>query len=164
MVDKGRGGLVVIGVLKLLKGLALLVVGASLLSLLHRDAAETVRQWVEFWRLDAHTRLVDAALAKLAGVTPRAMRELGLGTLGYAAVFCTEGIGLIQGRTWAEYLTTAVTVSFLPIEAYEMVSHPSLTKALVTSINLAVVAYLVREIRRQRQHAKGQTDLGPANG
>jgi len=35
---------------------------------------------------------------------------------------------------------------------------------LVTSINLAVVAYLVREIRRQRQNAKGQTDLGPANG
>jgi len=140
-----------IGVLKLLKGLALVAVGASLLSLMHRDVADTVRHWVSFWRLDAHTRWVDSLLSRLAGVTPKAMRELGLGSLCYAAVFCVEGVGLVLGKTWAEYLTTGVTVSFLPIEGYELLTRPSLGTATVTLANAAVVIYLVLEIRRRRR-------------
>ena len=78
------------------------------------------------------------------------MRRMGIGTLLYAIVFAVEGVGLLLGKTWAEYLTTGVTVSFLPIEAYELVEHPSVTKALLMLINLAVVVYLVLQIRRRR--------------
>jgi len=143
-------GLLLIGALKLVKSLVLFIIGLGLLSLLHRNAAEVVGHVVGFFRLDVHARLIDELLAKLAGIDHRTMRRMGIGTLLYAIVFAVEGVGLLLGKTWAEYLTTGVTVSFLPIEAYELVEHPSVTKALLMLINLAVVVYLVLQIRRRR--------------
>src|SRR5450755_3837206 len=115
MAARSRRGLIVIGVMKLLKGLSLLVVGIGVLSLLHRDAAETVRHWIEYIRMDPHDRLIDHFLERVAGVSHRTLRRLGVGTLLYAAVFCTEGIGLLTAQHWAEYMTAGVTASFLPI-------------------------------------------------
>ncbi|HEY3252934.1 MAG TPA: DUF2127 domain-containing protein [Polyangiaceae bacterium] len=158
-------GLLLIGVLKLLKGLALLLLGVGLLSLLHRDAANAVRHWIEFFRLDTHARLIEELLAKVAGINHQTMRRLGVGTLLYAAVFGVEGVGLVLGKGWAEYMTTGVTVSFLPIEVYELVVHPSGMKALVTLINIAVVIYLVLEIRRRRranEHLRTEPRTAPS--
>jgi len=139
-----------IGALKLLKGLALLVAGIGLLSLLHRDVAETARHWIEAIRIDPHDHWIDHLLERIAGVSHRALRRLGIGTLLYSAVFCTEGVGLLLGQHWAEYMTAGVTASFLPIEAYELAVHPGIVKTVVTLLNVAVVAYLVLEIRSQR--------------
>lgn len=150
MARETHRGLLLIGVLKLLKALALFVVGVGLLSLLHRDAAAAVRHWIGFFRLDVHARLIEELIAKVAGVDQHTMRRLGIGTLSYASVFAVEGVGLLLQKAWAEYMTTGVTISFLPIEIYELVAHPSITKALVMLINVAVVIYLVFEIRRRR--------------
>lgn len=147
---ESRGGLMLIGAMKLLKSAGLLVLGIGVLSLLHRDAAATIRHWAEFLRVDTHARLVDRALEKLGGLSPRTMRRVGIGTLLYAAVFGTEGVGLLLGKPWAEYMTTGVTISFLPLEAYEFCRHPTLVRAIVTLINVAVVVYLLLEIRRRR--------------
>jgi uncharacterized membrane protein (DUF2068 family) len=159
MASERRRGLLLIGALKLVKALALLVVGVGLLSLLNRDAEAAVRGWIEFLRLDAHTHLVEALLAKVSGISHQTMRSLGVGTLIYALVFGTEGVGLLLAQTWAEYMTTGVTVSFLPIEGYEMIHHPSWVKGLVILINAAIVVYLVMEIRRRRQHASAQASI-----
>ncbi len=150
MHQESRRGLMLIGVMKLLKGVGLLVLGVGVLSLLHRDAEETIRHWAEFLRVDTHARLVDHVLEKVGGISPRTMRRLGIGTLLYAAVFGTEGVGLLLAKPWAEYMTTGVTTSFLPLEVYEFCVHPSVVKAIVILINVAVVIYLLLEIRRRR--------------
>ncbi len=162
MPHESPRGLLLIGVMKLLKAVGLLLLGVGVLSLLHRDAEETVRHWVEFLRVDSHGRLVDRLLEKVAGISPRTLRRLGVGTLLYAAVFGTEGVGLLFAKPWAEYMTTGVTVSFLPIEAYEFFEHPSVVKALVALINVAVVIYLVLEIRRRRSQARAAPTAGSA--
>ncbi|HTA92600.1 MAG TPA: DUF2127 domain-containing protein [Polyangiaceae bacterium] len=154
MPARSRRGLMLIGVLKLLKGLALMVAGIGVLSLLHRDAAETVRHWIEYIRMDPHDRLIDHLLEKVAGVSHRTLRRLGVGTLLYAGVFCTEGIGLLTAQHWAEYMTAGVTASFLPLEVYEFVVHPSVIKAVVILINVAVVVYLALEIKRERAYRR----------
>ncbi|MES1175830.1 MAG: DUF2127 domain-containing protein [Myxococcales bacterium] len=165
MASDGRRGLLVIGVLKLLKSLALFVAGVGLLSLLHRDAAETVRAWIDLLRLDAHAHLIERLIAKVAGISHRTMRNLGVGTLLYAVVFGVEGVGLLLAQAWAEYLTTFVTVSFLPIEGYELITHPSVVKGLVILVNAAIVVYLVIEIRRRRHSgdAKHEKTSAPAS-
>ena len=48
MHQESRRGLMLIGVLKLLKAAGLVVLGVGVLSLLHRDAEETIRHWAEF--------------------------------------------------------------------------------------------------------------------
>lgn len=167
MASRSRRGLLLIGLLKLLKGLALLVAGIGVLSLLHRDAAETVRHWIEYIRIDPRDHWIDHLLGKVAGVSPRTLRHLGIGTLLYAAVFCTEGAGLLLGKHWAEYMTAGVTTSFLPIELYELIVHPSAVKAIVIALNVAVVVYLVLEIRKERamhQSAPRGPESKPAPG
>lgn len=154
MATRTRRGLLLIGALKLLKGLALLVAGIGLLSLLHRDVAETARHWIEAIRIDPHDRWIDHLLERIGGISHRALRRLGIGTLLYSAVFCTEGVGLLLGQHWAEYMTAGVTASFLPIEAYELAVHPGIVKTVVTLLNVAVVAYLVLEIRSERAHRR----------
>lgn len=154
-----------IGAMKLLKGVGLVVLGVGVLSLQHRDAAEAVRQWLEFLRFDSHARLVEELIAKIGGIDHHTMRKLGIGTLVYAAVFGTEGVGLLLGQTWAEYMTTLVTISFLPIEGYELITHPSLMKALVTVANIAIVIYLVFEIRRRRAQKRSvaESNVAPSS-
>ena len=162
MASERRRGLLLIGVMKLLKSLGLFVLGVGLLSLLHRDAAEAVKHWIEFLRIDAHARLTDELLAKIAGIDHRTLRKLGVGTLLYATVFGVEGVGLLLSKTWAEYMTTGVTTSFLPVEVYELSVHPSAIKAVVTIVNIAVVIYLVLEIRRKRGIERLRTETRPA--
>jgi uncharacterized membrane protein (DUF2068 family) len=162
MAERTRRGIIAIGVMKLFKGLALIVAGIGLLSLLHRDAADTVRHWIEYIRIDPHDHWIDHLLEKIAGVDHRTMRRLGIGTLFYAAVFCTEGMGLLLKQHWAEYMTTGVTTSFLPLEIYELVRHPSIAKTFVVLLNIAVVIYLVHEIRSERRHKQhGPRDPAP---
>lgn len=164
MATRTRRGLMAIGVMKLLKGLALLALGVGLLSLLDRDAAETIRHWIEYIRVDPHDRLINHLLVEIAGVSQHTMRRLGVGTLLYSVVFCTEGVGLLMAKHWAEYMTAGVTTSFLPLEAYELIVHPSVVKALVIAINVVVVAYLVQEIRKERAlraAAPSSSELAP---
>jgi len=63
----------------------------------------------------------------------------------------TEGVGLAWRQRWAEYLTIVTTASLLPLEVYELAKHASIGKGLALVINLAVVVYLVVEIRRSRK-------------
>jgi uncharacterized membrane protein (DUF2068 family) len=75
---------------------------------------------------------------------------LSIGTFLYSAVFLTEGVGLALQKRWAEYVTILTTASLLPLEVYEIVKRFSVAKTVVLLINIAVVVYLVYEVRRTR--------------
>jgi len=150
MPSQTARGLLLIGALKLLKALALFALGLGLLTLLQHDTAQAVRHAIESAHLDSHTRLIERLLSRVAGIDHHTLRRLGVGTLVYATVFGIEGVGLLLGKVWAEYMTTGVTISFLPFEVYELLVHPSAVKALVTLTNVAVVIYLLLEIRERR--------------
>ena len=53
----------------------------------------------------------------------RASNESGL-TFAYSALFLVEGTGLFFEKRWAEYLTIVATVSFIPVEIYELLKLP----------------------------------------
>jgi uncharacterized membrane protein (DUF2068 family) len=141
-------GLMLIAVFKLLKGLVLLAVAIGALRLLHRDLAGVVDHWVNAFRVDPHNRYIHWLLAKLPMIDDRKLKELSVGTFIYSAVFLTEGIGLALHKRWAEYFTIITTSSFLPLEVYELIHHATIAKGVALAINVAVVIYLVRELRR----------------
>ncbi len=91
-----------IAIFKLLKAALLIAVGVGAVKLLHRDAAGTVEHWVELLKLDPNNHYIDAALQKVSNVTPGKIKELGLGSMVYAVLFLTEGIGLWLEKRWAE--------------------------------------------------------------
>lgn len=76
------------------------------------------------------------------------MKDLGVGSFVYAALFLTEGIGLWLLKRWAEWFTVGITASLVPLEVWEIHHHPTAVKILVLMINIAVVGYLLYRIRK----------------
>jgi uncharacterized membrane protein (DUF2068 family) len=147
MKNSERDVLRLIAVFKLLKAALLIAVGVGALRLLHRDLARLVEYWADALRMDPHNRFINGLLEKASYLTPQRIKELGLGSLAYAAVFLAEGIGLWFLKRWAEWLTVVVTSSLLPIEVYEIYRHPRPLRVAVLAVNVAIVAYLIVQIR-----------------
>ncbi len=145
------GGLRLIAAFKLLKGVALIAVGIGALRLLHKDTAAIVEHWVNVFRVDPHNHFINRLLEKLSILDDRRLKELSIGTFVYAGIFLVEGVGLALKKRWAEYFTIITTSSLLPIEIYELAKRASAGKILALLINLAVVVYLVVELRRSRK-------------
>jgi uncharacterized membrane protein (DUF2068 family) len=139
-----------IGGFKLAKGLLLVAVGVSALYFANHDIARSLERWVAWLHLHPSNHYVDGAVGRLVAVEPHTLRAIGVGTFVYAAIFLTEGTGLLLRRRWAEYLTVIVTASFLPLELYELVRRVSVTRMIFVAVNLAIVVYLIAVLRRPR--------------
>jgi uncharacterized membrane protein (DUF2068 family) len=141
--------LILIGLFKLLKAILLLIAGVGALKLLHKDVAATVTHWTQVLRVDPDNRHVHKLLEKLFRISPKQMKELSAGTFFYAALFATEGIGLLLHRRWAEYFTIVTTGLLLPLEIYELAHHFTVTKLVVLIVNALIVVYLARRVRKR---------------
>jgi uncharacterized membrane protein (DUF2068 family) len=144
---EGTFVLVLIGIFKLLKALLLIAVAIGAIKFLHKDLAGTVMHWTEVLRVDPENRLVHGMLVKIFRVTPKQLKELSLGTFLYAGLFATEGVGLLLRKRWAEYFTIITTSLFIPLEIFELARHFTVTKLVVTLINVLIVWYLVARVR-----------------
>jgi uncharacterized membrane protein (DUF2068 family) len=142
--------LYLIAAFKLVKGLVLLAVAIGALRFLHKDAAVEVYRLANAFRVDPGNRYVHRLLVWLSVFNQRTLLELSIGTFFYSALFFTEGTGLLLRKRWVEYFTTIVTFSFIPLEIYELVRRTTFTRGLVLLLNIAVVIYLVFDLRRTR--------------
>lgn len=137
-----------IAAFKLLKGLALLAVGIAVHMLADKDLVMQAQHWADLFRVDPHNHFLNLLLEKLTTVDAHKLRALSLGTFVYSALFLTEGVGLFLRKRWAELLTVISTAGLIPLEIYELFHRPTVTRALLLVVNVAVVAYLIFEIRR----------------
>jgi uncharacterized membrane protein (DUF2068 family) len=140
-----------IALFKLFKGLLLLAIGIGALKMLHQDVAAEVARWADVFRVDPGNEHLQHRLARLAALDDRKLRALSVGTFFYSALLLTEGFGLWFRKTWAEYFTILITASFIPLEVYELIRRPNLPKIAVLLVNIAIVAYLVFEVRREQR-------------
>jgi uncharacterized membrane protein (DUF2068 family) len=147
-VRKTTPTLLLIALFKLIKGILLLAVGIGALKLLHRDIAQTVAHWVDILRVDPDNRLIHRLLTRVLSVTPAQLKAASAGTFVYAGLLLTEGLGLLFRKRWAEYFTIITTAGLIPIEVYELSRRVSTAKVAVLIINVAIVAYLVRRVRK----------------
>lgn len=136
-----------IALFKLVKAAMLIAVGVGALSLRHHDGA--LAGWIHALVFDPHGKLFHEAVEKISGLDTRQLAGIAVGSVVYAAVFLVEGVGLMLRRGWAEVLTTVITVSFIPLEIYELVKHESWMKIGVVLVNALIVVYLVRRLRRE---------------
>ena len=145
--------LFLIGVFKLFKALLLIVAGIGAIRLLHKDLASTAMHWVQVLRVDPDNRYIHGVLVRIFRVTPKQLRELSVGTFIYAGLFLTEGFGLLLRKHWAEYFTIITTGLFIPLEIYELARHFTVTKLVVTVINVLIVWYLVVRVRSRSKRS-----------
>jgi len=144
--------LFLIGLFKLFKAALLIVVGIGAVKLLHKDLGGTVLHWAQVLRVDTDNRYIHGALVRVFRVTPKQLRELSVGTFIYAGLFLTEGTGLLLRKHWAEYFTIITTGLFIPLEIYELARHFTVTKLVVTAINVLIVWYLIARVRSRSKY------------
>jgi uncharacterized membrane protein (DUF2068 family) len=156
--------LLLIAIYKLLYALLFAAIGIGALRLVHTDVSDLLSDLLatlaDRLRFNPESSLVNFILEKAELVNDPLLRRIGLIAFGYSAVTLAEGIGLYLEQAWGEYLTLAITASFLPLEAYEIVCRITSVRIGLFVINLLVFFYLLRVVSdRARQRRARQSSL-----
>ena len=147
----GDRALLAIAVFKFVKGSVLLALACGAMNLLHKDVASHVERWLEQLRIDPDNRYVGTLLSKLQLVHTKELKEFSALGAGYAALFLTEGTGLLLRQRWAEWLTIIATSSLMPLEIYELIKEFTPLRLLLLLVNAALVLFLVYRVRQKHR-------------
>jgi uncharacterized membrane protein (DUF2068 family) len=90
--------------------------------------------------------LLGRALASALSAKGLRFIEVGLALDGLISAL--EAWALWRGHRWGPWLVALASALPVPLEAWELVRRPSPWRALLLLLNLAVVAYLARWLRR----------------
>ena len=132
------------------RGLILIVVGIILLTHLSTNWGGVIRRFAVRLGLDPTRHVVANTIEHAQALNPHKVMVFGLIALGYGVLEGVEGGGLLLKRRWAEHLTVWATAVFIPLELWEVSRHPSLFKVGGLIVNVAIVIYLARMLRRNR--------------
>jgi uncharacterized membrane protein (DUF2068 family) len=145
-----HAGLRVIGVLKLISGATALLVGLGVFRFLGHDPGPHAERIITHLGLDPNNHIIHEAISRITGITRSQLRALEVGTFFYAALHTVEGIGLILGYHWAEYLVIFATGSLIPFEIYEIFRRFTSIRVGLFTVNVAIVVYLIATLSRDR--------------
>jgi uncharacterized membrane protein (DUF2068 family) len=129
---------------KAVKAFTLTALGIVLLSIRHSDPVDLFVRLTLGVHLPLTSRLLDRLLAFMANLTMAKETTLAITAFAYATLMGAEGIALYLRKPWARWFTIIATSSLIPIEVYEIVRKPHLTRVLVLVVNAAIVIYLWR--------------------
>ena len=146
-----HAGLKIIGVLKLISGATALLVGVGVFRFLGHDPGPHAERIITHLGLDPNNHFIHAVISRITGIDRAQLRALEIGTFFYAGLHTVEGIGLILGYHWAEYLVIVATGSLIPFEIYEIARKLSLVRVALFVVNVAIVIYLIIILRKDRK-------------
>ena len=127
----------------------MLAAAIGLLKLVHRDVADVVWQCIQTLHVDPENRYVQTVLVKASLANARQLQALSLGSFLYAGLLLIEGTGLFLQQRWAQYFSVIITASFVPLEVWELMKKFSPAKTIVIVANIAIVLYLVVQLRQE---------------
>ncbi len=142
---------------KFLHALLFVIIGIGARRLLHKDVADEISILADHLHFDPESRLVNFILEKASLINDPALRRIGLVAFSYAAISLAEGIGLYLEKAWGEFLTLAITASFLPWEVFEILRRLTWVRVGLLTINVLIFVYLFQLIvGRGRHRAKAR--------
>lgn len=163
-----RTGLLLISAYKLVGALLLFAVGVGALKLVHKDIDDVVwHALVEVLHRNPESRIVNFIFDKAQLLNDPLLKRIGFGAFCYAGLGVLEAIGLYFEKTWGEFLTVAITGSFLPLELHEVIRRVTWMRVSLLAVNTAVVIYLLWVMgekaaeRARRRHAVLAGSSGP---
>jgi uncharacterized membrane protein (DUF2068 family) len=144
--------LLLIAIYKFLYALLFFAIGIGAHRLLHKDIADQLELLARHLRFNPESRLVNFILEKASLINDPALRRIGFVAYCYAAVTLIEGIGLYLEKAWGEFLTLAITASFLPWEIFEIIRRITWIRVGLLTINILVFIYLLRLVIDRARH------------
>jgi uncharacterized membrane protein (DUF2068 family) len=152
--------LFVIGVFKIVKASLFLIAALSVFHIVHKDTQFELRRVLHAFRISGDREFVKQLLVKANIVTPSRKEFIGCVLAFYAALFATEGTGLVLRKRWAEWFTAILTSTGVPLEVYAMFYRVNALKLAALVINILIVWFLVVHLRRgmRRKHWVARID------
>jgi uncharacterized membrane protein (DUF2068 family) len=144
--------LLLIAIYKFLHALFFFAIGIGAHRLLHRNIADQVDLFARHLRFNPESRLVIFVLRKASLINGRVLERISLVAYCYATLTLIEGIGLYLEKAWGEFLTLAITASFLPWEILEIFRRLTWVRVGLLSINILVFVYLLRLVLDRARH------------
>jgi len=138
-----------IAVERSLRGVILVAAGVYLLFHLSTDFGRLAERIIRSIDIDPRQHFFHRIVARLHRLRVRELRIAGIAAIGYGTLELGEGVGLWLDQLWAEYLTVIATSLLIPFELYELVLRPSVWKAGGILVNVLIVLYLARALRRR---------------
>lgn len=139
-----------IAVLKLVKGVLLLLLGLGLLKLVHAEISTLFSLLIEWFHLNADSHVIHALVLKVDALQPHTVLIASLVSLGYAGLMLVEGVGLWLEFSWAAYLTVVSTSLLIPVEVYEIIDRVTWLRVGALALNLGIVGYLISQLKHHR--------------
>lgn len=145
--------LLLIAVYKGLQALLFIALGVAALHLRHKDIDDIIGQLGDFLR-SPESRFVNFLYDRAPLINDPLLRRLGLLAFSYAGLSLAEGIGLFLEKAWGEYLTLAITASFLPWEVFEVFHRVTWVRVGLLVANSLVFVYLMKVVADRRKPAE----------
>jgi uncharacterized membrane protein (DUF2068 family) len=115
----------------------------------HANWAAEVTHLVSRTGLNPNSNWVRRIVAELRRIHANEQVLFGIVALAYGALEGVEAYGLWNRRPWGEWLTVVATSLLLVPEVWELTKSISPLKVGAFIVNLLIVAYLLRRIRRR---------------
>lgn len=148
--------LLLIASYKFFYALVFFAIGLGAHQLLHKDIADELDLLAHSLRFSPESRLVNLIIEKAAILNGPLLRRIRFVAYCYAAVTLAEGIGLYLGKAWGEFLTLAITASFLPLEIFEIFRRITWFRVGLLVINVLVFVYLLRLVLDRTRKRAGK--------
>lgn len=139
-----------IAIFKLLKAAALVLLAAGAFEAARVGVLAQLLAWLGSLPLTEAHAGIHRLLTDAGDVTPRGAEVIGAVALLYSGLFAVEGFGLWFEKSWAEYLTVIATASLVPFELWALLEHATVLRAFALLVNILIVVFLVRLVRRPR--------------
>ncbi len=128
----------------------------GVLGWLHQDLHHIVAALIGHIGLQPGDRYPALLLSSMDELLGADRRLLMLGASAYVLVRCVEAYGLWMARSWGVWLGAVSGALYVPFELWHLMHQPTAWSVLVVLGNLALVGFLVRQLRRRA--------LAPAGG
>lgn len=148
--------LLLIAAFKLAQAALFIAVGVSALRLIHHDLPEMLGRLARHLHFSPESHFIDFILDKASLVDDKILRRFSVALFSYAALGMTEGIGLYLEKTWAEYMTLAITASFLPWEIFEVIRRAAPFRVILLTVNILVFLYLLKVVVERGKRVSGE--------
>lgn len=132
-----------------LRGVLLIGAGIYLLFHLGSDFGRLAERVMRAVELDPRQHLLHRFVQYLHQLHAHELKIAAVLAIGYGMLELVEGVGLWLDQLWAEYLVVIATSLLIPFELYELVRQPSPWKAGGILVNVLIVLYLIRLLRRR---------------
>ena len=145
--------------IKLIKGVALLLLALGVFTLANKDLPELFDQFLRWVHLDPERSFFAGIGDWLGTITPTNVQVVASGTFLCGLFLIVLGLGLAFRAKWAIWLAIGESAFFIPIEIFELVRRPEtphhqfpIGLFVVLIINVVIVWYLFENRQRLFRH------------